>query len=91
VFENRVLRRIFGRNRMKQQEAEENCVVGSFITSRIIRMIKSRRMGLAWHVTRMRENMSAYRLLIGKSEEKTAVGKTRCRWKDNIKIYLREI
>jgi hypothetical protein len=30
VFENRVLRRIFGRNRMKQQEAEENCIVGSF-------------------------------------------------------------
>jgi hypothetical protein len=48
-------------------------------------------MGLAWHVARMREKMSAYRLLIGKSEEKTALGKSRCRCEDNIKIDLREI
>jgi hypothetical protein len=91
VFENRVLRRIFGRTRMKQQEAEESCVVGRFITSHVFRMTKSRGMGLALHVARMREKMSAYRLLIGNFEEKTALGKTRCRWEDNIKIDLREM
>jgi hypothetical protein len=43
-------------------------------------------MELALHIARMREKMSAYRLLTGKSEEKTAQGKIRCRWEDNIKM-----
>jgi hypothetical protein len=33
VFENSVLRRIFGLKRMKWQEAGENCIMRSFITS----------------------------------------------------------
>jgi hypothetical protein len=31
VFENKVLRRIFGHKRRKQQEAGENCITSSFI------------------------------------------------------------
>jgi hypothetical protein len=39
-------------------------------------MIKSRkRMGLAGYLACMREKMSAYRLLIGKSDEKRQLGK----------------
>jgi hypothetical protein len=52
----------------------------------IIRMIKSRRMGWAWHVARMVEKRNAYRILVGKPEGK----RPRRRWVDNIKMYLRE-
>jgi hypothetical protein len=29
--------------------------------------------------------------LVGKPEEKTPVERNKCRWEDNIKMYLREI
>jgi hypothetical protein len=32
---------------------------------------------------------NAYRALVGKPEEKRPIGRPRCRWVDNIKIYLR--
>jgi hypothetical protein len=32
VFENRVLRRVFGPEREKWREAEEDCIMRSFIT-----------------------------------------------------------
>jgi hypothetical protein len=36
------------------------------------------------------ERMNAYRILLGKTEGKRALGKPRCRSVDNIKINLRE-
>jgi hypothetical protein len=57
----------------------------------IIRMMKSRRMRWAEHVARMGEKRNAYRILVGKPEGKTPLGRPRHRWVDNIKIDLREI
>jgi hypothetical protein len=57
----------------------------------IIRVIKSRRMRWAGYVARMCEKMNAYRILVGKAEERRRLGKPRRRWVDNIKIVLREI
>jgi hypothetical protein len=57
----------------------------------IIRMIKSRRMGLAGQVARMGEKRNAYRILVGKPEGKRPLGRSRRRWVDNIKMDLREI
>jgi hypothetical protein len=37
------------------------------------------------------EKWNAYRILVGKPEEKRPLGRPRCRWVDNIKIDLREI
>jgi hypothetical protein len=37
------------------------------------------------------EKRNAYVILVGKSEGKRSLGRPRCRWVDNIKIYLREI
>jgi hypothetical protein len=54
-------------------------------------MIKSRRMRWAGHATRMGEKRNAYRILVGKSEEKRQPGRPRRRWMDNIKTDLREI
>jgi hypothetical protein len=57
----------------------------------IIRMIKSRRMRWAGHVTRTGENWNAERILVGKLEGKGPLGRQRRKWVDNIKISLREI
>jgi hypothetical protein len=54
-------------------------------------MIKSRRMRWAGHVARMGAKMNAYRILVGKPEGKTLLGKPRRRWVDNIKMDLREV
>jgi hypothetical protein len=54
-------------------------------------MIKSRRMRWAGHVARIGEKRNAYRILVGKPEERKQLGRPRRRWVDNIKIDLREI
>jgi hypothetical protein len=95
VFENRVLRRIFG-PRMdevtgdwRKLHIEE--LHNLYSLPNIIRMIKSRRMRWAGHVARMGEPRNAYRILVGKSERKRPLGRSRRRWMDNIKMNLREI
>jgi hypothetical protein len=57
----------------------------------IVRVIKSRRMKWAGHVARMGEGRGAYRVLVGRPEGKRPLGRPRRRWKDNIKMDLREI
>jgi hypothetical protein len=96
VFENRVLRRIFGPKRdevtggwRKLNNEEFNNLYSS---PSIIRMIKSRRMRWARHVTRMgRKYVYAYRILVGNPKGKRPLGRLRRRWDDNIKTDLRGI
>jgi hypothetical protein len=57
----------------------------------IIRIIKSRRMRWAGHVTRMGEKRNVYRLLVGKPEGKRPLGRPRHRWVDNIRMDLVEV
>jgi hypothetical protein len=57
----------------------------------IVRAIKSRRMWWAGHVARTGKGRSIYRVLIGRPEGKKSLGRPRRRWKDNIKMDLREI
>jgi hypothetical protein len=54
-------------------------------------MIKSRSITWAGHVARRGKKRNAYRILVGKPEEKRPIGRPRRRWVDNIKIDLREI
>jgi hypothetical protein len=74
VFENRVLRRIFGQKRdevtgeWRKLHNEE--LHNLYSSSSIIRIIKSRRMRWAGHVAQMREKRHAYRLLLGKPKGK---------------------
>jgi len=82
MFENRVLRRIFGLKRdevtrewRKLHNEEFNDLNSS---PNFIRVIKSRRMGWAWHVARMGERI-AYRVLVGKPQEKKPLGGPRRR------------
>jgi hypothetical protein len=57
----------------------------------IIRQIESRRMRWAGHVARMGEGRNVYRVLVGKPEGKRPLGRPWRRWKDGIKMDLREI
>jgi hypothetical protein len=54
-------------------------------------MIESRWMRWAGYVTRIAEKRNAYRILVGKLEGKSLLGRPRCRWVDNIEMDLREI
>jgi hypothetical protein len=95
VFENRVLRRIFGPKRdevtgewRKLHNGELNDLYSS---PYIVRVIKSRRMGWAGHVARMGEGRGMHRVLVGKPEGKKPLGRPRRRWDDNIKMDLQEL
>ena len=55
-----------------------------YCSPNIVRVIKSRRMRWAGHVACMGEKRVAYRVLVGKPEEKRPLGRPRRRWKDNI-------
>jgi len=57
----------------------------------IVWVIKSRRMRWAGHVARMGEERGAYRVLVGKPEEKRPLGRPRLRWVDNIRMDLQEV
>jgi hypothetical protein len=95
VFENRVLRRIFGPKRdeviggWRKPHNEELHIL--YFSSTIIRILKSRRMRWEGHVARMGEKRNAYRILVGKPEGKRPLGRPRHKWEYNIKMDLRGI
>jgi len=95
VFENRVLRRIFGPKRdevtgewRKLHNEELNNLYSS---PNIVRVMKSRRMGWAGHVARMGERKGVYRVLVEKPKGRKPLGRSRRRWDDNIRMDLREV
>jgi hypothetical protein len=95
VFENRVLKGIFGPKKeevtlgwikVHNEELRDLCSSPS-----LIRIIKSMRMILGGYLARMGENKIAHRLLVRKLEGKGPLGRLRRRWVDNIKTDLVEI
>jgi hypothetical protein len=95
MFENRVLRRIFGPKRdevMGEWRKLHNVkLCDLYSSSSIIRIIKSRRIRWVGHVVRMGDKRTAYTLLVGKPEGKGPLGRPRYRWIDNIEMNLVEI
>jgi len=95
VFENRVLRRIFGpkwdevTGEWRKLHNEE--LNDLYFSPNIVRVIKWRRMRWEGHVARMKDSRGVYRVLVGKPEGKRPLGRPRRRWEDNIKIYLQEV
>jgi hypothetical protein len=53
--------------------------------------MKFRNMRCAGHVAQMGEKWNAYRLLVGKPEEKRPLGRSRRRWVDNIRMDLVQV
>jgi hypothetical protein len=72
VFENRVLRRIFGPKRaevtVEWRKFHNEELRDLYSSPSIIGIMKSRRMRWAGHVARMGDKRNAYRLLVGKPE-----------------------
>jgi hypothetical protein len=95
VFENRVLRRIFGPNRDGVTEVRRKLhneeLHNVYSSPSIIRIIKSRGKRWAGHVAQMGEKRNVHRLLVGKPERKRPLGRPRRRWMYNIKMNLSEI
>jgi hypothetical protein len=94
VFENNVLRRIFGPKREEDGSWRKfrNDELHSLHSSpNIVKVIKSRRMRWAGHVARMGEGRDIYRVLVGRPKSKRPRGRPRRRWEDNIKLDLMEI
>ena len=95
VFENRVLRKIFGPRRDEvtgEWRRLYNEELNDFYPSpNIVRVINSRRMRWAGHVARMGEERGVYRVLVGKPEGRKPLGRPRRRWVDNIRIDLQEV
>jgi hypothetical protein len=56
----------------------------------IVRVIKSRRMRWTGRVPHTGERRVIYRVLVGKPEGKRPLGRSRCRWENNIKMDLQE-
>jgi hypothetical protein len=95
VFENRVLRRMFGPKRdeatgewRRLHKEELNDLYSS---PNIIRVIKSRRMRWAGHMARMGEKSGAYRILVRRPDRMQLLGRPRHRWEDNTEMDLQDV
>jgi hypothetical protein len=95
MFENRVLRRIFGPKREEATEGRRKLhneeLHNLYSSPNIIRVFRIRRMKLEGHVARMSVMRNAYKYLVGKPEGKRTLGKPGHTWDDNIKMDLKEI
>ena len=95
VFENRVLRRVFGPERYEVtgewRKLHNEELRDLYSLPNIVRVVKSRRMKWAGHVARMGKWRGVHRVLVGKPEGKRPLGRPRHRWEDNIKMDLREV
>jgi hypothetical protein len=94
VFENRVLRKIFGPKSEEDgswRKLHNDELHSLYSSPNIVRVIISRRMRWAGHVARMGEGRGVYRVLVGKPEGKRPLGRPKRRWEDNIKMDLWEI
>ena len=95
VFENRVLRKIFGprrdevRGEWRRLNNEE--LNNLYSSPNIVRVMKWRRMRWAGHVARMGKERKLYRVLVGKPEGRRPLGRPRYRWVDNIRMDLQEV
>ena len=92
MFENRVLRRVFGPKRdevtgeWKKIHNEE--LSDLYSLPNIVRVVKSRRMRWARHVARMGEGRGVHRFLVGKPEGKRPLGRPRRRWDASLSVLV---
>jgi hypothetical protein len=76
VFENRVLRKIFGPKREEDgswRKLHNDEFHSQYSSQNIVRVIKSRRMRWAGYMARMGEGRGVHRVLVGRSERKRSL------------------
>jgi hypothetical protein len=92
VFENRVLRRIFGPKRNEVtgewRKLHNGELHNLYSSPDICRQIKSRKMRWAGHVARMGEGRNLFRVLVGKPAGKRPLERQRRGWEEGIKCAL---
>ena len=95
MFENMVLRRIFGPRRDEVTEKWRRLhyeeLNNLYSLPNIVRVTESRRMRWAGHVAHMGGERGVYRVLVGKPEGRRPLGRPRRRWVDNIRMDLQEV
>jgi hypothetical protein len=83
------LRRIFGPKR--NEETGEWRILHNEELNDLYIIREIRRMKWLSHVARMGKRRSLYRVSVENPERKTPLGRSRCKWEDNIKIDLQEV
>jgi hypothetical protein len=95
VFENKVLRRIFGPKRdevtgeWRRLHNKELCAL--YYSPNINRVIISRRLKLAGHVARTGKIRPSYRVLMEKLQGRRVLERLKFRWEGNIKMDPRKV
>jgi hypothetical protein len=94
LFENRVLRRIFGPKREKVvggwRRLHNEELHNLYTSPNIVNTITSRSMRWAGHVACTGKMKNTYKILAGKPERKRPLGRPQRRWEDNIRMDVRE-
>jgi hypothetical protein len=92
VFENRVLRKIFGPKGLEVtgdwRTVHNEKLHGLYSSPHIIQVIKSRRMRWAGHVARKGKDKVHTVFVIGKLESQRTLGLYKRGWENNIKMDL---
>jgi len=92
VFENRVLRRIFGPKRdevtVEWRKLHNEELNDPYCSPSIVRVIKSRKSKWTGHVARVDEKRGVYSALVGNPEGKRPLGRPRCRLECNIMMDI---
>ena len=95
MFENMVLGRIFGPRRDELTEEWRRLhneeLNDLYSSPSIVRVIKSRIMRWAGQVARMGEERGMYRVLVGKPEGRSPLGRPKRRWVDNIRMDIQDV
>ena len=94
MFENRVLRRVFGSERDEitgEWRKLHELLSDLYSLPNIVRVVKSRRMRWAGHVACMGEGRVVHRVLVEKAKGKRPLGRPRHRCEDNIKMDLKGV
>ena len=95
VFENRVLRRVFGPKNdevtREWRKLHKEELSDLYSLPNIVWVVKSTRMRWEGHVVHMGEGRILHRVLVGKPERKRPLWRPGRRWENNIKMDLQEV
>ena len=94
MFENRVLRRVFGPKRDevtgKWRKLHSEEIMDLYSLTNIVRVVKSEKNEVGGKCG-AHGGRGVHMVLVGKPEGKMPLGKPRRRWKDNIKMDLQDV
>ena len=94
VFENIIMRRIFGLKRDENREwrmLHNEGLHSLYRSPNIDGVIKSRSLKWTWHVGIMEEGRSVFTILTGKPTGNRRLGRSRHRWEGNVRMNIEEI